>query len=147
MKSLTSHWGKPQDMICTQETENKSNCLSVHPECIILICLNCMITSHNISHWEIWKQGSHQILIKMNGKCEERRCYGAEPAASVITTESSVKVGEAMAPPPSVLKPRVRAAPFCMSTTAVGKLRTKNQVSLATCLGMVYEINDLYLFK
>ena len=83
----------------------------------------------------------------MNGKCEERRCYGAEPAASVITTESSVKVGEAMAPPPSVLKPRVRDAPFCMSTTAVGKLRTKNQVSLATCLGMVYEINDLYLFK
>ena len=78
-----------------------------------------MIPSHNISHWEIWKQDSHQILIKMNGKCEERRCYGAEPATSVITTESSVKVRKAMAPPPSVLKPRVRAAPLCMPTTGV----------------------------
>ena len=78
----------------------------------------------------------------MNG-----RCYGAEPATSVITTESSDKVRKAMAPPPSVLKSRVRAAPFCMATTGVGKLRSKNQASLATCLGTVYEINDFYLFK
>ena len=51
-----------------------------------------MIPSHNISHWEIWKQGSHQILIKMILKSIGNELEDVVPVEEIVRIQDADEV-------------------------------------------------------